>query len=139
MIIINSRLSIPDDQIEFNYACSGGPGGQNVNKVSSKVYLTWRPAESGLLPEQAIIRLKNLYPRFWTNAGELKISSQLTRDQGKNRQDCIRKLIAVLQKALIVPKKRIPTKPTHGSVLRRLDNKARQAKKKQNRQQKSWD
>ena len=139
MLIINSKLSIPGEQLDFEYARSGGPGGQNVNKVSSKVYLTWKPAESNLLDDSTLDRLKKLFPRYWTNEGELKISSQLTRDQGKNKQDCLNKLRTILQKSLVVPKKRIPTKPTHGSILRRLDNKARQAKKKQSRQQKNWD
>ncbi len=132
-IIINRQLSIPLDQITFSYARSSGPGGQNVNKVSSKVILTWRPEESGLLDAESLERLKSQFPSFWNSTGDFIIKSQLTRDQLKNKQDCINKLRHIISTAIIKPKPRIPTKPTKSSIKRRLDNKNRQSEKKRSR------
>lgn len=137
-IVINSDIVIPEEQLSFSYARSGGPGGQNVNKVSSKALLSWRPEESGLLEEDALERLKKRYPSFWTNDGEFIVKSQRTRDQIKNRLDCINKLREIIQAIIVKPKKRIPTKPTLGSIKRRLEHKAKQAQKKRNRSEK-WE
>ncbi|MDR1922864.1 MAG: aminoacyl-tRNA hydrolase [Planctomycetaceae bacterium] len=132
MIIINSTLKIPFDEIQFSYARSSGPGGQNVNKVSSKAVLRWSPAK---LTESEIERLRELYPRYWsTSSGEIVISSQRYRDAIKNKSDCLDKFVAMLGEVVKKKKKRIPTKPTKNSIKRRLENKSKNSAKKRNRE-----
>ena len=133
MLEINDDIKIPLSEIQFTYVRSSGPGGQNVNKVASKAVLRWNPGETNTMPESALLRFRKLFPRCWTGEGEIVISSQRTRDALKNKNDCLEKLRQMLQNAVKEPKRRIPTRPTQGSVKRRLENKARQAQKKQNR------
>ncbi|MBQ9126383.1 MAG: hypothetical protein IJY15_01330, partial [Thermoguttaceae bacterium] len=89
--------SIPLDEIEFEFVRSSGPGGQNVNKVSSKARLRWRPGER-LAPE-VWERFQRLYPSWTTEAGDVVVSSQKFRDAPKNKADCLEKLRAALEKA----------------------------------------
>ncbi|MBP5622335.1 MAG: aminoacyl-tRNA hydrolase [Thermoguttaceae bacterium] len=124
--------SIPLSEIEITYARSSGPGGQNVNKVSSKARLRWKLTSGRLAPE-VVERFKELYPSWVTESGDVVISSQISRDAPKNRIACLEKLRVAIAKAAIKPKKRIPTKPTRGSVLRRLDAKKRLSNKKRER------
>ena len=127
---ITPSFSIPMAEIEFSYSRSSGPGGQNVNKVSSKAQLRWDLAGSGL-PEDARARFAELYPSYLTEKGEVVLSGQRFRDAPKNRDDCLEKLAQMLRIALRRPKKRIPTKPTPGSVRRRLESKAKHSAKKE--------
>ena len=127
---ITPSFSIPMTEIEFSYSRSSGPGGQNVNKVSSKAQLRWNLAESSL-PEDARARFAELYPSYLTEKGEVVLTGQRFRDAPKNRDDCLEKLVRMLQIALRRPKKRIPTKPTQGSIRRRLEAKAKQSAKKE--------
>lgn len=129
--------SIPLDEIEFEFVRSSGPGGQNVNKVSSKARLRWRPGER-LAPE-VWARFQRLYPSWTTEAGDVVVSSQKFRDAPKNKADCLEKLRAALEKAGKTPKKRIPTKPTRGSILRRLADKKRNSDKKKERGRRDFD
>ena len=124
--------AIPLSEIEITYARSSGPGGQNVNKVSSKARLRWNLV-GGRLSAEIVERFKTLYPSWVTESGEVVISSQISRDAPKNRAACLEKLRAAIFKASVKPKKRIPTKPTRGSVLRRLDSKAKNSAKKRER------
>ncbi|MDO4575933.1 MAG: alternative ribosome rescue aminoacyl-tRNA hydrolase ArfB [Planctomycetia bacterium] len=135
LLEIQEKIAIPSSEFAFHYARSGGPGGQNVNKVSSKVTLFWNPETSGVFSQfpDAIARLHQMYPSYFSKNGTLVLTSQLTRDQPRNRQDCLEKLQSMLQHALRKPKRRIPTRPTRGSVVRRLDDKARHAAKKSGR------
>ena len=125
-------VAIPLSEIEITYARSSGPGGQNVNKVSSKARLRWNLVGGRLDPE-VVERVKTLYPSWVTESGEVVVSSQISRDAPKNRAACLEKLRAAILKASVKPKKRIPTKPTRGSVLRRLDSKAKNSAKKRER------
>ncbi len=125
-------VAIPLSEIEITYARSSGPGGQNVNKVSSKARLRWNLVGGRLDPE-VVERFKTLYPSWVTESGEVIVSSQISRDAPKNRAACLEKLRAAILKASVKPKKRIPTKPTRGSVLRRLDSKAKNSAKKRER------
>lgn len=129
---------IPLSEIEITYSRSSGPGGQNVNKVSSKARLRWN-LRGGRVSEEVAARFQQLYPSWVTESGEVVISSQISRDAPKNKAACLEKLRLALQKAGFKPKKRIPTKPTHGSVLRRLDAKKRLSNKKQERSRKDFD
>jgi ribosome-associated protein len=133
MLRINSRLQIPLSEIRFSYARSSGPGGQNVNKVSSKVILRWFPS---CLSEVELGRLISEFPRFWsTKTCEVVIASQRQRDAIQNKSDCLKKFVEVIKEVVKIPKKRIPTKPTKNSIKRRIENKIKNSIKKQNRKQ----
>src|SRR5262245_37862572 len=133
MLQINDRIAIPDDELEWSYARSGGPGGQNVNKVSSKAILRWRLAESAVLGPEAKRRLQGHERRRITTEGDLVIVSQRYRDQERNREDCVDKLRQMVLRALEAPKARKPTRPTRGSKQRRLADKRRRAATKEGR------
>ena len=135
MLPIQDDIAIPLDEIEITYTRSSGPGGQNVNKVASRATLFWNPSTSETFGSQteAIARLQYFYPSYFNKKGQMVISSQLTRDAPRNRLDCLEKLRAMLIRALRKPKRRIPTRPSQGSIKRRLENKARNAEKKANR------
>src|SRR5947209_9626571 len=92
MLEINDRLMIPDGELQWSFVRSGGPGGQNVNKVASKAVLRWDLAGSPSVPGEVKVRLRTLQRRRVTNEGELVLSSQRYRDQDRNREDCLEKL-----------------------------------------------
>lgn len=133
MLFITPTLQIPDDEFTWSFARSGGPGGQNVNKVASKAVLRWNIAATAVLPPDVKNRLRLQQKRFFTQDGELIITSQLTRDQDRNRDDCLEKLRSIILQALVVPKARKKTKPSRGSKRRRLQDKKRRAEVKQGR------
>ncbi len=132
-VAVNERLIIPAAELRESFARSGGPGGQNVNKVASKVELRWSPAESSALTAaDRSWLLAKLRSRLTTD-GELVITSSRTRDQSRNRVDARDKLAAILRQALERPKARRPTRPSRGSRERRLAGKKRRASVKQAR------
>ena len=101
---ITETLSIPDEELSWSYARSGGPGGQNVNKVSSKAVLRWDVAASLSIPDEVKAKLRAQQHRRITTEGELVLSSQRYRDQERNRQDCLEKLCELVRAATVVPK-----------------------------------
>lgn len=131
-LVIKEGLVIPEDQLRWTYARSGGPGGQNVNKVSSKAILRWRPP-ADFLPPAAWSRFRKLAARYLTEEGEVVIASDEYRDQPRNVERSREKLRALILTALVAPKRRIATKPTKSSRLRRLDDKRRASDKKSSR------
>jgi ribosome-associated protein len=133
MFEITPFLQIPDDEFTWTYARSGGPGGQNVNKVASKAVLRWNIAECMSVPEEVKIRLALQQKRFFTQDGSLIIMSQRYRDQERNRDDCLEKLRAIILQALEVPKARKKTRPSRGAKRRRLHEKKRRSDVKQQR------
>jgi ribosome-associated protein len=120
---ITPALHIPDGELSWSFARSGGPGGQNVNKVASKAVLRWDLAANTSIPDDVKQRLRAQQKRRITTEGEMVISSDRFRDQEKNRQDCLEKLREALIQALHRPKPRKATKPTKGSRERRLQAK----------------
>ena len=127
MLVVTDRISIPDEELSFEFARSGGPGGQNVNKVSSKATLRWTPATSPSLPPAVRDRLLTAVGGKLTTEGELLVTSQKTRDQGRNIADCLDKLRQMILDASRPPKVRRPTRPTKGSQERRVEAKSRRS------------
>ena len=133
MLSINDQIQIPDEELVFSYARSGGPGGQNVNKVASKAFLHWSIAQNSSVPDDVKERLRTLFRSRITVEDELVIQSQEFRDQEKNKLACLEKLRDFLVKAATVPKKRRPSKPSRGSKERRLATKKHRASVKSDR------
>lgn len=133
MLKVDDRLSIPLDEFRWEFSRSGGPGGQNVNKVNSKVLLRWTPASSPSLPPAVRDRLLRLVGSRLTGEGELLVTSQATRDQGRNLADCLEKLRRIVLAAARPPKVRRATRPTLGSQIRRVEGKVRRSETKRGR------
>ncbi len=133
MLIVNRQLQIPLAEFEITFARSSGPGGQNVNKVNSKAVLRWAVRGSPSLPEGVRERFLQKYANRLTTEGELLVTSQRFRDAPRNADDCLEKLRAMLLGVAQPPKCRRATRPTKGSVERRLQGKRRQSSAKQNR------
>jgi len=132
-LVINSQLVIPASHLRWTAVRSSGPGGQNVNKVASKVDLRFDLGGWHALHPAAKARLYSLCQNKLDAEGNVVITSQRTRDQSQNLEDARDKLAAIIRKALTPPRPRKPTKPTYGSKLRRLDGKQRTKQKKQSR------
>lgn len=132
-IFISHQLRIPSGELEWSFARSSGPGGQNVNKVNSKAILRWSVATSPSLSDELRDRFRRAFEHRLTKSGELILVSQRFRDQPRNAADCIEKLRAMLVAAMRPPRPRKPTKPSRGSVTRRLTAKRFRSEKKQSR------
>src|SRR5262249_29158018 len=133
MLEVTKAIRIPLDEFAWSFARSGGPGGQNVNKVASKAVLRWNLAASPSVPDDVKARFRDRFPSRLTTEAQLVLASELTRDQGRNREDCLAKLAAMLRAAAVRPKVRRPTKPTKGSQRRRIEAKHRQSHRKAGR------
>ena len=133
MLQITTHIAIPDDELHFSFSRSSGPGGQNVNKVSSKATMRWAVVASQALPADVRGRFLTKYAGQLTKDGELVLYSQEFRDQPKNIDACREKLRRMIASVVTPPKKRRPTKPTKGSKVRRLNDKKSRAKVKEGR------
>ncbi|MBI1493935.1 alternative ribosome rescue aminoacyl-tRNA hydrolase ArfB [Halocynthiibacter styelae] len=122
---INDDITIADWELSESFTRSSGPGGQNVNKVSTAVELRFEAASSPNLPGPVKARLKRLAGRRWTLEGALILRVEDTRSQARNRDIARERLAELIIKALERPKRRIATKPTLGSKRRRMDAKTR--------------
>ena len=130
---ITPTLAIPDTELIERFVRASGAGGQNVNKVSTAVELRFDLAGSPSLPEPVRERLLKKRDRRITAEGVLVIDAQRFRTQDRNRQDARERLAAFIASGLVAPKKRIATKPSYGSKLRRLDDKRGRAEIKRGR------
>ena len=120
---VNGKITIPASELRVAFARSGGPGGQNVNKVASKVQLRWAPATSGALSAADRDWLLGRLEGRLTGDGDLLVVSDLTRDQGRNRTDAEEKLADLVREALVRPKKRRATRPSKAAKAKRIDEK----------------
>lgn len=133
MLRVTHSVAIDESELSFTFARSSGPGGQNVNKVSSKALLRWKPATSTALPDDLKARLlARIGPRL-TREGDLLITSQKYRDQARNIEDCREKLRQLVSSALAIPRRRRPTRPTRSSQEKRLQVKKRRGEVKHGR------
>ena len=130
---IDEKLSIPDEELSWTFARSGGPGGQNVNKVNSRAILHWNLNANTSLPPNVRERLRALERNRLTTEGLLVIQSQTHRTQERNREACLERLRELVQRAATLPRPRRATKPTFGSQQRRLQAKRQRSQTKQQR------
>jgi ribosome-associated protein len=127
---VNAQISIPRSEIRFTFVRSSGPGGQNVNKVASKAVLRWSPATSAVLTDLVRARLLSRAGRQLNDRGELVLSSQRFRDQGRNIEDCLVKLRELVAKAVEVPRKRKRTRVPKSTREARMKQKRATGEKK---------
>ncbi len=127
MIRITHTISIGENELEERFIRASGPGGQNVNKLSSAVQLRFDARHSPSLPEGVRARLERLAGRRLTNEGVIVITAQRHRTQERNRQDALDRLIELIREAAVPPVPRRPTRPTRASRERRLEGKKRRA------------
>lgn len=132
-------LLIPDSELEERFVRSSGPGGQNVNKVATAVELRFDVRASTALPEEVRERVLARRDRRMTAEGVLVIQAQRFRTQERNREDARQRLQALIEACRDAPKKRVATRPTRGSVERRLGSKRERAQIKRERTSRRWE
>jgi ribosome-associated protein len=130
MIVVTPRILLDERELEETFVRSSGPGGQNVNKLSTAVQLRFDVRRSPSLPDDVRARLERLAGSRLTGEGVLIILAQRHRTQERNREDARERLIELIRRAAVAPTPRRPTKPTFASKRRRLDSKVRRGRVK---------
>ena len=130
MLWITETLQIADWELSESFVRSSGPGGQNVNKVSTAVELRFEAERSPHLTAAVKVRLKKIAGRKWTLEGALIVQVEDTRSQARNREIARERLTEMIRAALVAPKRRIATKPTLGSQRRRITAKVQRGEVK---------
>ena len=133
MIKITPSIQINDEEIELNFVRSPGPGGQNVNKVSSAVQLRFNVQGSPSIPQDVKQRLIKLAGKRLSSEGVLIIEARQYRSQDRNRQAALERLVRLIQQACVPPKPRHKTRPSHAAILRRLETKRKRSEIKRMR------
>jgi ribosome-associated protein len=133
MIQITDSISLHENEIKLDFIRASGPGGQNVNKVSSAVQLRFDPAKSSALSEEIRNRLKQIAGRRMTVEGTVIIEARRYRSQDRNRQDAIERLITLIRRAAEKPRQRRRTKPSPAARRKRLTAKRKRGETKQRR------
>lgn len=132
-LVINEAVRIPPSELHYQFVRSSGPGGQHVNRSATQVELTFDLANSPSLTDEQKARARTALKSYVDKEGTLHLASQTFRSQLQNRQDVTARFVGLMRRALRVPKKRRPTRPTAGSKERRLDSKRRRSTVKRER------
>jgi ribosome-associated protein len=138
-LIITPDIVIPDEELEWKFIRSSGPGGQNVNKVASAAQLRFLLPQNATLPVAARNRLRRLAGQKLIDDGSILFKSMSERSQEQNRRAALERLEALIHAALAEPKIRKKTRPTKASKERRIESKKRRASTKQSRRGQGWD
>ena len=139
MLRVTDRISLDPAELEEVFVRASGPGGQNVNKVSTSVQLKFDARRSPSLPEAVRERLQRLAGRRLTSDGVIVITASRFRSQARNRQDARDRLVALIREAATPAKPRRATKPTYASKVRRAEGKRRRSRLKSLRQSTGWE
>jgi ribosome-associated protein len=123
-------IKIPFSELNFSFSRSSGSGGQNVNKVNTKVTMYWDPDSSKTCPPAVVERLRKKYPQYVLDNGQVQLIGQSHRSQKANIEECVSKLHEMLNSVAKPPKMRKPTKPKRSAVLKRLQTKKKDSEKK---------
>ncbi len=138
-LVITPAIAIPDEEFEWKFIRSSGPGGQNVNKVASAVQLRFLLPLNTSLPVTARNRLRRLAGQKINDDGTILISARSERSQDRNKRDALERLAELVRSAMIEPKIRKKTRPTKASKERRIETKKRRGNTKQGRGTQTWD